>query len=222
MAIGCAACQLGRDVTNFIHPTSTVEDGVVFGDNNHIGPYCYIRSGVKIGDDNLFAGYVSIGLQAQKRGFFDEEPKFKAVIGSSNILREFVTVHSGTRRPTVMGSRCIMLNGSHLSHDTIFEDDVTIASAVMIGGESHVMVGANLGLGAVLHQFCVVGSYSMVGMAAVCTKTLRMAPGGVYVGNPARYLKQNTIGLKRAGIDEGKIDLEAETRRWEKLLGPGR
>jgi len=214
---GSQACRPWCKMSiNSIHPTSIIEPGVVLGHSNRIGPYCHIYNGVQIGDGNIFEGYASVGSPAEKRGFFSLKSPHGVVIGNENVIREFVTVNAGTRRHTVMGNNCTMLRGSHLSHDSILEDGVTVSCTAMIGGESHVMIGANLGLGAVLHQFSVVGSYSMIGMGAVCTKTLQMKPGGVYVGNPARYLKQNSIGLKRAGID-GPVALNAEALRWEKL-----
>jgi len=45
----------------------------------------------------------------------------------------------------------------------------------------------------------------MIGMAAVITKPI--LPYVVVVGNPARILKLNEIGLERRGFEKSEIDL---------------
>jgi acyl-[acyl carrier protein]--UDP-N-acetylglucosamine O-acyltransferase len=55
----------------------------------------------------------------------------------------------------------------------------------------------------------------MVGMGAVCTKKLDITPGGIFVGNPAKYLRQNTVGLQRNNVTDNK--LEEESLRWQAL-----
>ena len=203
---------------NIVHQTAVIGDRVEIGRGNYIGPYCVIYDDVVIGDNNRFENHVSVGSPAEKRGFFGPSDGCGVVIGNGNILREFVTVNAGTRRKTRMGDSCIMLRGSHLSHDTVIEDGANISCVAMIGGESYVMTGANLGLGAILHQFSVVGSYAMIGMGAVCTKTLGIVPGGVFVGNPAKLLKTNTIGLERNNV----TDLAGEMERWANIRNSNR
>lgn len=200
---------------NIIHPTAIVEDEVEMGLGNYIGPYCVIYRGTVIGDDNRFENHVSVGSPAEKRGFFGPLCGCGVVIGDHNIVREFVTINAGTRRKTRLGSKCFMLRGSHLSHDTVIEDGVNVSCVAMIGGESYIMTGANLGLGAILHQFSVAGSYSMMGMGAVCTKSLEITPGGVFVGNPAKHIKLNAVGLERNNVTDEALG--RETVRWASI-----
>src|SRR3990167_2093740 len=114
-------------MTNFIHPTAYVAPGSELGHGNYIGPFCHIYSNVIIGDNNHFEVYVSVGSPAEKQGYFRSPIIYGVVIGNNNTIREFVTMNAGTRRPTVMGSDCTMLRGSHLSHDSILEDKVTVS-----------------------------------------------------------------------------------------------
>jgi len=200
---------------NNIHPSAVVHPEAELGEENSIGPMCYIGPNVKIGNGNTFSGYVSIGMPAEHRVYFEVLGKIE--IGNHNVVREFVTINSSTNGVTRMGNRCIMLRGSHLSHDSVLEDDCTVSCTVMIGGESHIMTGANLGLGAVIHHKQVVGSYSMLGMGSVVTKTLNMVPGCIYAGNPAKFLKTNDVGLERFGISDDL--LKSEIKRWELLRG---
>lgn len=202
------------DKTNRIHPTAWIEDGAVLGRNNTIGPNCYIGSAVRIGDNNYFSGFASIGMPAEHRDYFHKEGE--VVIGHRNMVREFVTINSSTHDITVIGDDCVMLRGSHLSHDSILENRVNVSCNVLIGGESYIMEGANLGLGCIIHQRQVVGSYAMIGMGAVITKGLLVEPGYIFVGNPARKLKPNTIGLERANISD--LILNDEVRSFESIL----
>src|SRR5574337_696536 len=112
---------------SFIHPTAIVEVTAIIGDGNYIGPYCHIYNGTVIGNNNHFEGYVSVGSPAEKHGFFNKYTGWGTIIGDKNIFREFVTINSGTNRHTQAGSNCVMLRGSHLSHDTILEDNVTVS-----------------------------------------------------------------------------------------------
>lgn len=201
---------------NMIDQTAVIYKGAQLGRGNKIGPFCVVYGNAIIGNNNTFQSHVSIGSPAEKSGYFSPPPGSPGtVIGDDNIIREFVTINRGSRRPTKMGDGCLMLRGSHLSHDTILEDNVIVSCACLIGGESHIMTGANLALGSLLHQFSVVGSYAMVGMGAICTKTSVISPGKIYVGGPAKFLKENTVGLERNGITPEL--LEAEVERWKQI-----
>lgn len=198
---------------NKIHRTAFIGDRVIMGKNNYIGPNCLIVGDTIIGDDNRLEAFCSIGTSAEHRDYFLKPGK--VLIGNNNIIREFCTVNAGTENTTTMGNDCVMLRHSHLSHDSVLEDQVTISCDVLIGGESHIMKGANLALGSVLHQRSVVGSCSMLGMNATLTKTGRMLPGDVWTGTPARYLKKNVVGMNRNNITDSFLISEVE--RYNKL-----
>jgi len=197
---------------NHIHETAVISTGAQIGTGNIIGPYCYIGSEVTIGNNNHFFGYVSIGMTAEHRDYFNSPGE--VVIGNSNVVREFVTINSSTKGVTKMGNGCTMLRGSHLSHDSVLEDRVTVSCNVLIGGESYIMEGANLGLGAVLHQYQVIGAYAMLGMGAVVPKKTDILPGQIYAGNPAKFLKRNEIGLERNKIS-AQLLAELTDKYWK-------
>lgn len=190
-----------------------VDPEAKLGKNNYIGPFVYIGPDVTIGDHNHIEGHASIGTPAEHRDYF--KTFGRVVIGNHNTIREFVTINGGTKSYTFMGNHCVMLRGSHLSHDSWLEDYVNVSCNVLIGGETHVMEGANLGLGCIIHQRQTIGSYAMIGMGAVIPKGTNCIPGYVYVGNPARPLKRNVVGLERNNIDE--LALKMERQRYESL-----
>jgi len=191
---------------SFIHPTAIIGPNVKLGTNNYIGPFCYIDGDTTIGNNNHFEGYCSIGSPAEHRDYFISKSG-KTVIGNNNIFREFTTVNAGTKDITTLGDNIVMLRNSHIGHDCILEDKVNLSCNVLIGGHSYLMEGCNFGLGAICHQFSIIGAYSMVGMGTIITKSSKVEPGKVYVGSPSKYLKDNTIGLERNNIIQDKLDI---------------
>jgi UDP-N-acetylglucosamine acyltransferase len=189
---------------NFIHPTSIVSNSVSLGNNNYIGPFCYITGNTIIGDNNRFESHCSIGTPAEHRDYFIFK-EGKTVIGNNNIFREFTTVNAGTKDITILKNNIIMLRNSYIGHDCIIEDKVNLSCNVLIGGHSHLMEGCNFGLGAICHQFSIIGAYSMIGMGAIITKNTQITPGKIYVGSPAKYLKENLIGLERNNINDTQL-----------------
>jgi UDP-N-acetylglucosamine acyltransferase len=190
-----------------------VEHGARLGQNNFIGPFTYVGPNVKIGDNNYIQGHASIGTPAEHAAhFFHDGP---VEIGSHNVIREFVTINAPTVAESVtrMGNNCIMLRGSHLSHDSLLEDHVTVSCSVLIGGHTHIMRYANLGLGAIIHQHQLIGTACMLGMGAVVTRTVDVVPGGIWVGNPAKFIKQNSVGIYRSGLGTEQMAFEIERFR---------
>lgn len=189
---------------NFIHTTAIIGENVTLGYGNYIGPYCYIAENTIIGNNNRFEAYCSIGTPPEHRDHFTDSP-FNVIIGDNNIIREFVTINAGTVRNTILGNDIVMLRNSHIGHDSIIEDKANLSCNVLIGGHSHIMEGANLGLGAMCHQFLVIGAYAMIGMGGIVVKSSVIQPGEIHVGNPVKFLKENKIGLQRNNIDSNKL-----------------
>lgn len=91
----------------------------------------------------------------------------------------------------------------HIGHDATIESDVTLSSSSIVGGHSSVMRGANIGLGAAIHQKRVVGPYAMLGMGAVAAKSID--PFVIAMGVPAKPSRVNHVGMKRAGFNDDEI-----------------
>ena len=97
-------------------------------------------------------------------------------IGHRNVLREFTTLQQGHFGPTVLGDDGFLMTRVYVAHDSWLGDQVTMAAAASLGGHVHVGSGANLGLGAVVHQRRVIGPGAMVGMGAVVTRDIPPYP----------------------------------------------
>ena len=199
---------------NDIHPSAVIEDCVKIGDNNYIGPFCYFTGGTHIGSNNRFEAFCSIGTRPEHEKFWHKDGEL--TIGDNNIFRDYITINAGTKTLTSVGSDGIMLRGSHIAHDCIVEDGVTLSVLAVILGHVHVMKGSNCGSGCLIHQHQVVGSWSMIGMGCVVPKKTRLEPGQTWVGNPARRLKTNMYALDKHDVDD--YELVEETARYNKLV----
>ena len=198
-----------------IDKTVIIEGNVHFGKNVFIGPYTIIYGPAEIGDNVKIHGHVSIGDTPQHR----TRPKLCGIeIGDNTTIREFATIHAGTENKTRIGKDCYLMNYSHISHDSVVEDNVTLANSVQLGGHSYVMKGATIGLGATVHQYSLIGSYSMVGMNSVVGVKCRITPGKIFAGNPARSAGSNVIGLSRNAVSNEYLIKETE-RFWYILDG---
>ena len=132
-------------MANYIHPTAVIGPNVQMGDNNYIGPFCII------------------GFPAEHKGFWEED-KFlvphesdlkiyrgdfgkdslgedmavktgKVIIGNNNVFTGLVTVDAGTETDTVIFNNVWMLKHSHVGHDAIIHDNVTISCVAIVTGK---------------------------------------------------------------------------------------
>ncbi|HEY3464600.1 MAG TPA: UDP-N-acetylglucosamine acyltransferase [Amycolatopsis sp.] len=203
-------------MANRIHPTAVLGEGVELGDDNVIGPFAVIVGPTRIGNGNWIGSHVTIGTPGEDRGRPHPDAWTTApvgdpdhdghgvVIGSRNRIREYVSVHQGTWRTTTVGSDGYFLRGSHVAHDCLVGDAVTIASNAVTGGHCHIWDGANLGMGAILHQKVVIGPGAMIGMGSAVRREIGAFT--IAVGNPARVTGVNVVGLSRRGLDEVTIE----------------
>jgi len=189
---------------NRIHPTAVIGENVTLGDHNTIGPYTVILGNTQIGSGNWIGPHSSIGSPGEIRGaehpatWAGDDDAGSLIIGDNNVIRDFVSIHSGVARGTVIGNDCYIMNKAYIAHDGLLENGVTISGSVMIGGHSTILSGANLGMNASVHQRSVIGERVMVGMGAVVTHHL--PPFAMVYGTPARVRGGNKVGMQRAGI----------------------
>lgn len=166
-----------------IHPTAMIGDNVRLGNNVYIGAYCII------------------GYPAEDKKHWAKVGE--VVIEDDCILTGLVTVDAGTTGITTIGRGSFLMKHSHVGHDTVLEEGITVACGAKIGGRVVVMKNTNIALNATIHQRHVIGSYSMIGMGSVVPLSKSVEPFGKYAGNPIRYLGENT--KLSSGLDEEYI-----------------
>lgn len=182
--------QMGEG--NFVSPGALIVGPIKIGDGNFFGPNCVI--GMPPQDDVLsLEDHISFSSGLRKDGTSVE-------IGSGNVFREFSTIHQGLTSKTTIEDNCYVMSYAHVAHDCNILSGVKIANSVQMGGYSTVLKDSYLGLGAILHQFSVVGAYSMIGMGSLVTRNC--LPGMLTIGSPARALRINRIAFQKIGIND--------------------
>ncbi|HYB09431.1 MAG TPA: acyl-ACP--UDP-N-acetylglucosamine O-acyltransferase [Alphaproteobacteria bacterium] len=205
-----------------IHPSAIVDPRAEFGPGVEIGPYSIIGSDVRIGANSRIGSHVvidgrtTIGPKATifpfaSIGQIPQDLKYKGeaselVIGTNNIIREHVTMNTGTTgggMVTRVGDNCLFMVGAHVAHDCKIGDHVIMANNATLAG--HVQIGewAVLGGLCAVHQFARIGKHAMIGgMSGVEHDVI---PYGSVMGNRARLAGLNIIGLKRRGFTRDQI-----------------
>ncbi|MCK4419435.1 acyl-ACP--UDP-N-acetylglucosamine O-acyltransferase, partial [Candidatus Aerophobetes bacterium] len=178
-------------MSTLIHPTAIVNPKAELDEGVEVGPYTIIGPNVKIGKKTkigplvLLEGWVDIGKKCsiskgvvigtlpQDVGF--EKRKSFVKIGDRNIIREYTTIHRGTKAgsATRIGNDNFLMAYSHVAHNCLIEDGVVLANQGTLAGyvtlEEKVMIG---GLSAV-HQYVKIGAHSIIGG---CSKVVKDIP----------------------------------------------
>lgn len=203
-----------KNLSFTMYPGNEFSENVLMSGNVKIGTDNYFSSGVQIygpiviGNGNFFGPNTVVGCPAQDQRLSISEHKrrlngsgdlkTKVVIGNNNIIREFITIHGGLTSETQIGNNCYLMSYCHVSHDTRIGNQVIMSNSVQLGGYTSVLDNANLGLSSCVHQFIVIGAFTMIGMGSVVTKNI--VPGLKVYGTPAIPAGLNKVGLSRAGL----------------------
>lgn len=199
---------------NRVHNGAIVELGADLGKDNIILPGTYIVGKVKIGSKNAIGPYAIIGTAPQHIGYYDgiiKNDQLMIEIGNENIIREFATVHSPTVRNTKIGNRCLLMTQAHVAHDVQIGNGVVLTNNVDLAGHVSVMDYANIGLGSVVHQYSVIGAYTMLGMHSTIVKDV---PPFVKYNEKLGCYDINNVGMTRNGLHT--LDIQTVTEFYKK------
>ena len=189
---------------NNISPLAYVDPAAQIGDGNEIGPFCYIDKNVVLGDNNVLMPSVTL-LSGARIGsgnrFFPgaviaaipQDLKFKgeettAEIGDNNKIRENVTINRGTA-----GNGCIIGNSTKLAGEVVVDDNAILSANVLI------------------HQFCRVGGYVMIGGGSRTSQDI--PPFIIAAREPIAYCGLNIVGLRRRQFSADAINAIHEAYR---------
>lgn len=205
-----------------ISPLAYIHPEAVIGDNCEIGPFCYIDKNVVIGSGNTLMNSVTV-LSGSRIGTgntifpgavigaIPQDLKFKgeettAEVGDNNIIRENVTINRGTaaKGKTVVGNNNLLMEGMHVAHDVLIGNGCIIGNSTKIAGEVVIDDFAILSANVLVHQFCHIGSYVMVGGG---TRTSQdVPPFTIAAREPVAYCGLNLVGLRRRGFKPETIE----------------
>ena len=197
-----------------IHKTAIIDSNAKISSNVKIGPYTIIGPDVEIDDDVVIQSHVNIGghtiigknnkiYPMASIGSEPQDLKYKGekttlLIGTNNIIREHVTINTGTIQGggiTKIGNNNLIMIGAHIAHDCIIGNNIVMANYSAAAGhaeiEDFVIVGAKCGI----QQFTRIGKMAMIGgMTGVSRDVI---PYGLSTGNRNFLNGINIIGLRR-------------------------
>ena len=156
-----------------IHPTAVIYPNVIIEEGVEIGPFCII------------------GAKAESKKFWCKTEKFGVIIRKGAIITGHVTIDAGTTRNTEIGSDAFIMKGVHIGHDAMIRQGATLSPHVVIGGHSEVGPNTNMGIASVVHQRVSIPGGCMIGMNATITKKTKLIENGVFVGSPAKWIREN-------------------------------
>lgn len=228
-------------MTNRIHPSAMIAEGVQLGQNNRIGPFAVIeadvvlgddntvlahavlRSGTRLGNGNTVCEHAVLGGLPQDLGFphdleFGARPTY-VEIGDRNVLREGVSINRATREQgsTRLGDDNYLMTQVHLGHDCQLGNRVIIAPSTGLGGHVRVADRAFISGGVMVHQFARIGRFAMIGGNTKLTQDA--LPFFITDGVPGRVRGLNLVGLRRAGFSAS--DLGGLKRAFRTLFRSG-
>lgn len=205
-----------------IHPTAIVDRTAELAEGVTIGPYSIISGQVVVGPDTeigshaVIKEYTTIGarcriFQFAALGEIPQDLKFAGeksflVIGDDNTIREFATMHRGTAGGggvTRVGNGNLFMAYSHVAHDCIIGNGVVLSNAVGLAGHILVEDKAILGGFVAVHQFSRIGRHAFIGGASAVSRDV--PPYTMAVGNRAKLVGLNLVGLKRSGFTDAAM-----------------
>jgi len=180
-----------------IEPFVSIDKNVVIEEGTWIGSNVIIMEGARIGKNcKIFPGAV-ISAVPQDLKFAGEDTIVK--IGNNVTIREFVTINRGTKASyeTVIGDNTLLMAYVHIAHDCVVGNNVILANAVMLAGHVVVDDWAIIGGMVPVHQFCRIGSHSIIAGGSGVGKDV--PPFTKAAREPLSYVGVNSIGLRRRG-----------------------
>lgn len=212
-----AGAKLGKTVT--VGPFCVIEANVVIGDDCRLMSHVHITGHTEIGPRTVISPFAVLGGAPQSVHYAGEPTRL--IIGADTIIREGVTMNTGTVKGggvTRVGDHGFFMANSHVGHDVTVGDGVTLANGVALGG--HCAVGNHVFIGgqSAVHQFTRIGTYAMVaGMTGVAQDII---PFGFVEGARGRLVGLNVVGMKRRGFS--RDDMHRLRRAYHMLFdGPG-
>jgi UDP-N-acetylglucosamine acyltransferase len=187
-----------------IDPFVTIHKDVEIGEGTWIGSNATIMDGARIGKNcRIFPGAV---ISAIPQDLKYKGENTQVYIGDNTTIRECVTINRGTndRFKTEIGSNCLIMAYCHVAHDCLVGNNCIFSNNTTLAG--HITVGDNVVLAGMvaIHQFVKIGSHAFVTGGSLVRKDV--PPYVKAAREPLSYAGINSVGLRRRGFSEDKIN----------------
>jgi UDP-N-acetylglucosamine acyltransferase len=196
------AAEIAEDVS--IGPFAVLGERVRVASGTVVGAHVVIDRNTEIGQDNQIFPFASIGAAPQDLKYQGEETFLK--IGDRNRIREFVTLNRGTPGgggTTLIGDDNLFMSYAHVAHDCLIGNQVIMANGATLAGHVLVQDFAILGGLSAVHQFCRIGSHTMISGGSMVAQDV--VPYTIAQGDRAKTMGLNLVGLKRRGFSKEAI-----------------
>jgi UDP-N-acetylglucosamine acyltransferase len=189
--------KLGNGVK--IGPGVIVDEHVEIGDKTEVRAHAVITGHTKIGARNQIGYGAIIGAEPQDLSFKQGTISY-VEIGDDNLIREYATIHRGTKPDTAtrVGNHNFLMAGVHLAHNCEIGDHVVLVNNVLLAGYVQVHDRAFLGGGVVVHQFTRIGQLAMIRGQ---TRLGMDVPPFVMAVSTNAVCGLNRVGLRRNGYN---------------------
>jgi len=213
-AIVDAKAELAADVE--VGPYAIIGPHVKIGEGTHVQAHAYLSGHTTIGKKCQIFPFACVGMKTQDLKFEDGTITF-AEIGDETVLREFSTIHLGTKpgEVTRVGNKCLIMAYCHVAHGCKVGNNVIMSNLATLAGEVTIEDNAIIGGMTGVHQFCRIGAHAMVGGA---TKVRQDCPPFMItesVNGETKVIAPNIVGLQRHGFGS---DVRSSMKEAYRLL----
>ena len=199
-AIIDSTASVAPDVS--VGPYAYIGPRVTIGSGCRIGPHVTILQDTVIGQNNIIHPFAALGGDPQSTDFKGEQSQL--IMGDRNVIHEYATINRGTAsggNVTIIGSDNYFMAYVHVAHDCHLGSNIKMINNASLAGHVHVEDGAYISGFVVVHQFCIIGAYSL--LTPFSKIALDVLPCVIIdtdaVPSPVRGI--NRVGLQRAGFD---------------------
>ena len=206
-----------------IHPTAIVDTGARIHHDVRVGPHVvieddvdidagtvvmagsFIARGTRIGKNNRIHMGAVIGHEPQDLAFHSDIHSY-VHIGHSNEIREYVTIHKGTKEgsSTHIGNNCFLMGASHVAHNCQIGNHVILANGVLLAGYVDVGEHAFISGMVAVHQFVRIGAFVILSGHSAVNKDI--PPFMLAGGRPCAVSAVNLVALRRGDFSPERIE----------------
>lgn len=189
-----------------ISSDAKIGEGVFIGENVVVGPEVVIGNNCKILNNTVITGKVEIGkncvikdnatIGSQGFDFVFDERKIpvrfphlgRIIIGNDVWLGANTSIETGSLSDTIIGDFVKIDDLVQIGHDCKIAEKTMITAGGILSREVSVGKNCIIGPNASIRDEIVIGDNVVVGIGSVVINNLEA--DGVFVGNPARFLRK--------------------------------